>query len=60
MKNYIWAKGYTYTRIPVFFRRWDILGFTFIIQSHKKKKKRQGIMITKDKIWNTYKKLLTR
>jgi hypothetical protein len=58
MKNYIWAKGYTYAKVPVFFRHWDILGFSITIQSHKTKRRRQGAMITKKEIWEKYEDLL--
>ena len=58
MKNYKWAKGYKYVRIPVFFRRFDLFGFTLTIASHRTKRCRVGAMVTTDKIWGLYEKLL--
>ena len=59
MKNYKWAKGYKYVKVPVFFKRFDFLGFTLIFSSHKTKKRRVGGKTTTDKIWGLYENLLT-
>ena len=57
MKNYTWAKGYKYTNVPTFFKRLDLFGFTFIVQSHKTKRRRTGVMISRPEVWNQYLKL---
>ena len=57
-KNYKWADGYTYTDVPVFFKQFDMFGFTLTIKSHKTKKRRTGIKLTSDDIWNLYSDIL--
>ena len=59
MKGYYWAKGYKYTKVPTFYKRWDILGFTFTIQSHKTVRRRTGALLMKESLWKAYTKLLT-
>ncbi len=59
MANRKWVKPYKYVDVPVFFRRWDLFGFSIIIQSHKTKKRRVGAIVSSDKVWDLYEDLLT-
>lgn len=59
MKNYNWTKGYKYVNVPVHVFRFDLIGWIFILQSKKTRKRRVGAITTKDKIWNLYGSLLT-
>lgn len=59
MSNYTWAKGYKYAKVPVFFKKWTLFGFTFTVQSLKTKRRREGAMVTKPKYWKKYIKLIT-
>lgn len=58
MKDYTWAKGYTYAKIPIYWIHFCIFGHWIRIGKKGYIRKRQGAMITKPEIWKIYEKLL--
>lgn len=57
-KNYYWAKGYKYVDVPVYRFSFKFLWWYFNWFKIGYKKKRHGIMITKQSYWDLYEKLL--
>ena len=59
MSNRQWVKPYKYTKVPVFFKRFSLFGYTLTIQSNKMVRRRVGAVMTPPKIWDLYEQLLT-